>query len=56
MNDGYIPKRRLMIPKIPWMLETRWPPNNLPSFSLRSPEGRSTTRVGVFGEDGDEKE
>lgn len=43
------------MPRMPETLETRLPPINLPSLSLRSPDGRSTTSVGAFGEEGEEK-
>jgi hypothetical protein len=44
-----------MMPKMPAMLETRFEPNNFPSCSLKSPEGRSTTKVAEEGEEGEEK-
>jgi hypothetical protein len=50
-----VPNRRLMMPSIPAMLDTLRVPNSLPSFNLKSPEGRSTTSVGAFGDDGDVK-
>ena len=43
------------MPSIPAILETRFPPNNAPSFSRRSPDGRSTTNVGADGDEGDVK-
>lgn len=41
------------MPKMPAMLDTRFPPNSAPSLSRISPVGRSTTSVGAEGEDGD---
>lgn len=43
------------MPRMPEMLETRLPPVSLPSLSLRSPDGLSMTKVGAFGEEGEEK-
>lgn len=43
------------MPKIPAILETRFDPRSLPSCRRISPEGLSMTRVGVLGEDGEEK-
>jgi hypothetical protein len=43
----FLPRPSLMIPKIPAMLETRLVPKSVPSLSLRSPVGRSTTKVGA---------
>lgn len=50
-----IPNRSFMIPRMPEMLDTRFPPVSLPSLSLRSPVGLSTTSVGALGDDGEEK-
>jgi hypothetical protein len=54
-KDKIVPRRSLIIPSIPAMLDTRFPPKRTPSFSLRSPEGRSTTKVGAEGAEGDVK-
>lgn len=43
-----------MIPSIPAMLDTLRVPSSFPSLSLISPVGRSITKVGAFGVDGDE--
>jgi hypothetical protein len=43
------------MPRMPAILDTRFEPNSFPSWSLISPEGRSTTSVGAAGEEGDEK-
>ena len=50
-----LPSRSLIIPRMPAMLETRFPPNNAPSFNRRSPMGRLTTRVGAAGDEGEVK-
>lgn len=50
-----LPSRNLIIPSIPAILDTLLPPNNAPSFSRKSPEGLSTTRVGAEGDEGDVK-
>lgn len=50
-----IPKRSLIMPRIPDTLVTRVPPVSSPSFSLSSPEGRSMMSPGTFGEDGEVK-
>jgi len=50
-----IPSRNLMMPRMPEMLDTRWPPVSLPSLSLRSPVGLSITSVGALGDEGEEK-
>ena len=42
-----------MIPSIPAMLDTLFAPNNKPSLSLMSPEGRSMTNVGAEGFEGE---
>ena len=51
----HVPNRNFIMPSIPAMLDTRFPPNNVPSFSRKSPLGRSTTRVPAAGEDGEVK-
>ena len=45
-----------MMPRIPAILETLLAPVTAPSFNLRSPVGRSTTKVGAEGEDGEVNE
>lgn len=50
-----MPSFNLMIPKIPAILETLLVPNRGPSLKRRSPDGRSTTRVGAEGVDGEVK-
>jgi hypothetical protein len=50
-----VPSLRWMMPRMPGMLDTLWPPVILPSLSLMSPVGRSTTSVGASGEEGEEK-
>lgn len=50
-----VPRRSLIIPSMPAILETRLLPSSFPSLSLMSPEGLSTTRVGDDGDEGEEK-
>ena len=52
----HVPNRKLTMPSMPAMLDTLRVPSSLPSFNLRSPEGRSTTRVGALGDEGEVKE
>lgn len=40
------------MPRIPEILDTRLAPESFPSASLRSPDGRSTMRVGEAGLEG----
>jgi len=49
------PSRRLMIPRMPAIAETRRLPSILSLLIRMSPVGRSTTSVGAEGVDGDEK-
>lgn len=39
---------------MPAILETLFDPSSFPSWSLKSPDGRSTTKVGEEGDDGEE--
>lgn len=54
----YIPSLKLIIPRIPAILETRdtrlWAGVG-PSFNRTSPVGRSKTRAGALGEEGEVK-
>jgi hypothetical protein len=50
-----VPKRKLIMPRMPAMLDTRLEPSSFPSFNLKSPDGLSTTRVGAEGVEGEEK-
>ena len=43
------------MPSMPAVLDTLLAPGSAPSFSRKSPEGRSTTRVWAEGEEGDVK-
>lgn len=43
------------MPRMPAMLDTRKPPVGLSSLIRKSPDGRSTIKVGADGEDGEEK-
>lgn len=54
-SKTYSPNLSLIMPSMPAILDTLLAPNNEPSFSRKSPEGRSTTSVWAEGEEGDVK-
>jgi hypothetical protein len=54
-GNKIVPNRKLTMPRIPEMAETRRLPRSFSSLIRRSPDGRSTTRVGAEGDEGEEK-
>lgn len=54
-KEGYVPSFSLMVPRMPAMLVTRFPPSAGVSTRRISPEGRLTTRAGESGVEGERK-
>lgn len=53
--ENYPPRRKRIMPIIPAMLVTRFPSAFGDSTNRISPEGRSMTRAGALGDEGDRK-
>lgn len=50
-----LPKLKLIMPRIPAILDIRWTPEAFPSLNRRVPEGLSTIKAGAFGVEGELK-
>jgi len=55
IHGGSSPSRSLIIPKMPAILMTLLAPVTFASLIRRSPEGRSSRRVGALGFEGEVK-